>query len=63
MKFFITGLRLLLDIRLEVLSPNMVHFIMKVVKNHLKKLPLFLYFFSTENLVDKNVVLAMINSL
>ena len=29
MKFFITGLRLLLAIRLEVLRPNIVHFITK----------------------------------
>ena len=40
-----TGFRLLLDNKLEILSPNMAHFIIKVIKNHLKKLPSFSIFF------------------
>ena len=59
----VTGLRLLLGNRLEVLSPYMVHFIIKVIKNHLEKLPFFLYFFETENLLNKNVRLAKFNCL
>ena len=41
MKSVKTCLKLLLDIRLEELSPNIVHFIIKVIKNHLEKLLLF----------------------
>ena len=44
-KFVKTGLRLLLDNGLEVLSPNMAHFNIKVIKNHPKKLPVFSIFF------------------
>ena len=58
-----TGFRLLPDNRLEILSPNMAHFIIKIIKNHLKKLPLFPFFFETENLLNKNVGPAKINSL
>ena len=63
MKFVKTGIKLLLGNRLEVLSPTMAHFIIKVIKNHLKKLPLFPFFFETENLLNKNVGPAKINTL
>ena len=60
-EFVKTGLNLLLDNRLEILSPNMAHIIIKVIKNHLKRLPIFPNLFETENLHNKDLGLAKIS--
>ena len=63
MKFVKTGLRPLLNIRLEIFSLDMAHFIIKAIQNYQKKQPLFSIFFKTEYLLDRNYGLAKIINL
>ena len=64
MKFVKSCLRLLLSIRLELLSLKMAKFIKKGYKKSPKKVATFFpYFLETENLLNENVGLAKVNSL